>query len=125
MADTDQDLINQVDEMDRREQETRREAERMRNRRLNGAIWGVFGVLVLGLLWGSVVVMWPLWQEYQAAQALAAADRHEAQEQAWKACVFAIGIERCNLIEERLAERCLEQDASGMSKCLKAEIEDR
>lgn len=123
--DPDEKIVSTVDNWEKEQQRTQREAERMRHRRRVRVIWSVFGVLVLAMLGGAAWVVVPMWQEHKAAKAAAAADRHEAQDQAWQACVNAIGLEKCNLIEERLAERCLELDSGGRSKCLKAEIEER
>lgn len=123
MADTDedQDLVNTVDAWDEREHETRREAERLRHVRRSRFIFGFTAVVALGMIGGAAWICIPMWQEYKAAQAAAAADKHVAQEQAWKACVNAIGIEKCDLIEERLAERCL--DGGETRTCLKHELE--
>lgn len=120
-TDEDLDLVATVDAWDEREHETRREAERLRHARRTRWFRVAVSLLVFGSLGGAAYLVIPMWQEHKAAQAKAAADKHEAQEQAWQACVNAIGIERCDLIEERLAERCL--DSGETRSCLKHELE--
>jgi hypothetical protein len=125
----DDEIINEVSSWEKAQR-----AERAAQRR---DLWSVLRWCALGLVGAAGIVAISQIAPRCAASVQVErvqretenAQRHVQQENAWAACLKALGLAQCDAIEARLAERCLvpttdvnSAAANSTADCLRAEI---
>ena len=96
------------------------ETARLRKLHFKWLAWALCLALIFCATAAGVFLLAPLAQERRDEARRSKVERAVQYEEAWAACTAAIGPGPCNLIEARLAERCL---AGSTLKCLEHEIE--
>jgi len=89
--------------------------------------WAGLILVGLGLSSALVIGISRLVQHRRAQAAVEMQEkrvRYEKYETAWKECLDALGLEKCEQIEVRLADRCLEtRDGPRVRQCLYGVVE--
>ena len=115
----DEEIIKEVGEWQRMQ-----EASKKEKRHLIKLFFKGFGLLVFVLAIGfGIVATIPYCHKHNQKKAEDARQQHMLYEDAWLSCVESLGLNKCELIEARVATRCLEdQGQASTISCLKKEI---
>jgi len=117
----DEDIIKEVGEWQKLQKESK-ERDKRERRHLIGLFFKGFSLLAFALvtIFGIVATI-PYCHKNKQKKEEDARQQHIIYEDAWLSCVESLGLDKCELIEARVATRCLE-DQAYPSSCLKKEI---